>query len=141
MSIQNCTQIPFNESEITSLKNLPHRSNKGIIYHINGKFSVSNFFIFACKNDVGPHIKGSFDLKDILVGNVCGNKKNQIIKILNIRDSNTDDQNDDENLMDNGNSELWFIIAIVAISTSSILIIGIFIYCFQRYSTTYKIVF
>ena len=146
MSIQNCTQIPFNESEITSLKNLPHRSNKGIIYHINGKFSVSNFFIFACKNDVGPHIKGSFDVKDILVGNVCGNtKNNQIIKILNIRDSNTDDQNDDENLMDNlpnkENSELWFIIAIVAISTSSILIIGIFIYCFQRYSTTYKIVF
>ena len=84
-------------------------------------------------------------MKDILVGNVCGNTKNQIIKILNIRDSNTDDQNDDENLMDNlpnkENSELWFIIAIVAISTSSILIIGIFIYCFQRYSTTYKIVF
>ena len=77
-------------------------------------------------------------MKDILVGNVCGNTKNQIIKILNIRDSNTDDQNDDENLMDNlpnkENSELWFIIAIVAISTSSILIIGIFIYCFQRYS-------
>ena len=84
-------------------------------------------------------------MKDILVGNLCGNTKNQIIKILNIRDSNTDDQNDDENLMDNlpnkENSELWFIIAIVAISTSSILIIGIFIYCFQRYSTTYKIVF
>ena len=77
-------------------------------------------------------------MKDILVGNVCGNMKNQIIKILNIRDSNTDDQNDDENLMDNlpnkENSELWFIIAIVAISTSSILIIGIFIYRFQRYS-------
>ena len=77
-------------------------------------------------------------MKDILVGNVCGNTKNQIIKILNIMDSNTDDQNDDENLMNNlpnkENSELWFIIAIVAISTSSILIIGIFIYCFQRYS-------
>ena len=136
LSIQNCTQIPFNESEIISLKNLPHRSNKGIIYHINGTFSVSNFFIFACKNDVGPHIKGSFDVKDILVGNVCGNTKNQKIKILNIRNSTTDDQNDDENLMDNmpnkENSELWFIIAIAAISTTSILIIGIFIFCFQR---------
>ena len=46
------------------------------------------------------------------------------------------EQNDDENLMDNlpnkEDSELWFIIAIVAISTSSILIIGIFIYCLQR---------
>ena len=73
-------------------------------------------------------------MKDILVGNVCGNTKNQKIKILNIR--NRDNQNDDENLMDNlpnkENSELWFIIAIVAISTSSILIIGIFIYCLQR---------
>ena len=96
LSIQNCTQIPFNESEIISLKNLPHRSNKGIIYHINGTFSVSNFFIFACKNDVGPHIKGSFEVKDILVGNVCGNTKNQKIKILNIRNNTDVDQNDDD---------------------------------------------
>ena len=75
-------------------------------------------------------------MKDILVGNVCGNTKNQKVKILNIRNSTTDDQNDDENLMDNlpnkEDSELWFIIAIVATSTSSILIIGIFIFCFQR---------
>ena len=135
-SKQECIQIPFNESEIDILENLPHRSNRGIIYHINGTFSTSHFFILACKNDVGPHIKESFYVKDILVGNVCGNTKNQKIKILNIRNSTTDDQNDDENLMDNmpnkENSELWFIIAIAAISTSSILIIGIFIYCLQR---------
>ena len=95
-SKQECIQIPFDESEIKKLKDLDHRSNRGIIYHIKGTFSASNFFIFGCKNDVGPHIKESFDVENILNGTVCGNKKNQKIKILNIRNNTDVDQNDDD---------------------------------------------
>ena len=95
-SKQECIQIPFNESEIDILENLHHRSNRGIIYHINGTFSTSHFFILACKNDVGPHIKESFYVENILNGTVCGNKKNQKIKILNIRNNTDVDQNDDD---------------------------------------------
>ena len=95
-SKQECIQIPFDESEIKKLKDLDHRSNRGIIYHIKGTFSASNFFIFACKNDVGPHFKESFYVENILNGTVCGNKKNQKIKILNIRNNTDVDQNDDD---------------------------------------------
>ena len=103
LSKQNCIQIPFNESEIDHLKDLSHRSNRGIIYHLKGTFSVSNFFIFACKNDVGPHFKGSFSVEEILDGNVCGNKKNRKIKILNIRNItiNTDDVDQNDDILNN----------------------------------------
>ena len=92
----NCTQISFNESEISQLNNLPHRSNKGIIYH------VSNFIIFGCKRDVGYHLKGSFSTEDILEGNVCGNTENLKIKlkIRNITDENVDDQNESQDTDD-----------------------------------------
>ena len=128
-----CTQISFNESEISHLNNLPHRSNKGIIYH------VLNFFIFGCKRDVGYHLKESFSVEDLLAGNVCGNSENLKIK-LKIRKST--DQNSgaminspiNENLeLTEAELRLWFNIAIVAISICSSLIIGNLIYCFKRY--------
>ena len=98
-SITNCTQIPFNESEINDLNNLPHRSNRGIIYH------VLNFFIFGCKKDVGYYIKGSFSVEDILVGNVCGDSKNRKIKLTGIR-SSTDDQNYDDKINSQDTDEI-----------------------------------
>ena len=87
-----CTQIPFNKSEINYLYNLSHRSNRGIIYH------VSNFLIFGCKRDVGSYIKGSISVEDILIGNVCGNLKNQKIKLTGIRNCK-DIQNGEDKIL------------------------------------------
>ena len=78
-------------------------------------------------------------MKDILVGNVCGNMKNKKIKVLNIRNITikTDDQTDFKDGISLweypfGDVNFWFLIAMLANALILFLIIGITAYCLNR---------
>ena len=90
-------------------------------------------------------------MKDILVGNVCGNMKNKKIKVLNIRNitiktddqtdshdgTKTDDQTDFQDGISLweypfGDVNFWFLIAMLANALILFPIIGITAYCLNR---------